>query len=162
MSTMPRVAATLVLGLIASACTADELAKPPATTAAVVTTAAPTTTLAPTASATTISLPTKTIPSYQVVERVAGTEGDVLIVLLEEGTYDDLDIENLMLHLVDEFAPFGIHVVNNEAAVELVLAEDMELDDPVLAEHYLARLENGNKVVFAGPLAGEGWFLVGS
>ena len=162
MSPMPRGAAVLVLGLVASACSAGELAEPPGTIEEPVTTLAATTTVAPAAVATTVALPTKTIPSYQVVEKVAASDGDVLIVLLPDGTYDDLDIENLMAHLVDEFAPFGIHVVNAEAAIELVLAEDMELADPVLAEHYLARLEDGNKVVYTGPLAEFGWFFVGS
>ncbi len=146
--------------LVATGCSSDEAAE-------VVTTSAPSTTVAPTTTVEQQEIPPTTVParqlpSYEVVESVTTDEGSVLVVLLPEGSYDDIDIENLMLHMVDEFSPVGIHVVDDLEAAELVLDEEADPADPVLTEHYLARLEDGNRVVFVGPLAEFGWFLVGS
>lgn len=161
-SGMSRFGAVAGLAVLLAACSQGEVVEPPPTTASAPTTVAEvTTTIAP-AAAPTSTVEPRTLPSYEVVERISGTEGDTLVVLLPEGDYDDLDVENLMAHLVDEFGPVAMHVVDVSEAVPLVLDEGTSADDPVLADHYLARLENGNRVVFMGPLSEFGWYLIGS
>jgi hypothetical protein len=102
------------------------------------------------------------IPAYQIVQLVPGDQGDELVVLLDPGDYDDGDIEVLMTELVDEFGPYGAHIVDDPEAVPLVLAGEVDPTNEILAEHYYARLEGGNKVVYMGPLSEFGVFFLGS
>jgi len=153
------VIAALGLAVAVSACSQEEVVAPPSTLADVSATTDPASTQ-PAISSPSTTVAVREMPSFRVVEQIPSDEGEVIVILLDAGDHDDVDIENLMSHVVDEYGPAVAYVVDDEAAVALVLAG--ETSGAVLAEHYLARLEDGNRVVYMGPLAEFGWYLVGS
>lgn len=156
------VAALLLLAVIAAACDRQEVVVPPTSTLPQPTAVATTATIA--ADPASDAVPTTTAapraaPEYTIIARVAGDQGDELVVLLDPGDYDDNDIELLMGDIVDEYAPVAAHIIDDaELASIVVEAGDHEL----LAEHYYAMLEDGNKVTYLGPLAEFGVFFLGS
>jgi len=83
--------------------------------------------------------------------------GDIVVVLLDTDTYEslsDLDIHNVMSDLVEEHAPvYQAHIVESEAAADaLFVDEPTEAEQNALDNHYLARLEEGFRIVYVGPL----------
>ena len=166
MPQMIRVAfPVLAFCLLASACNRSEevvpvTTLPPPTTAIAV---APATTVPPQED---VAAPEpaelREIPSYQIVSLVPSDAGDELVVLLDPGDYDDVDIELLMAHLVDEHGPEAAHVIDDAEAAELVLDPAADMTIGLLANHYFAKLESGNKVTYMGPLAEFGIFYIGS
>lgn len=123
----------------------------PAGTTPVGTEAAPTTTLAEELG----------LPEYRIMSR---SEDDVLVVLIEPGTYSDIDLQNVVGDAVERFAPVtGLYLVDDEAAVPLVLQEDLtETEAAILEEHYLLRLEEGFRMIFLGPFEDVGEVILGS
>ena len=127
-----------------------------ATTEAGTSTTTTTTTLAP---------PTD-IPDYSIESRTAGTGGDTVVILLPAGTYSDVDLENIVVDVVDRFAPVvTVHVVDDTAAVPLVLEPEGTLaaaELTLLAQHYFVRLEEGFRLVYQGPFETVGEVILGS
>jgi hypothetical protein len=169
------VAVSLVLG--AGACSGDDAEETTTTASDAVTTtsatqgnqasASTTTTTATTTSTSEGDPSTVTIPRYQIVSREAGEDGDILVVLLDPDSYDgltDIDLQNVVAEVVDEFPPvLEAHVVDSPEAADVVLEADRtEEDDALLADHYLARLEEGFRIVFSGPFEGRGDMILGS
>lgn len=134
-----------------------------------------TTTLAST-STTTTEVTTTTLPpltqlsppQYRIVERAPreGT-GDEVVVLLDPSSYDaltDLDLYDLIAEVVELFPPIAtLHVVDDPAAANTVADPETATTDPAAdSEHYLARLENGFRIVYLGPFAASGTAVLGS
>ncbi len=119
-------------------------------------------TTAPTTSTTLLDL----VPDYSIESRTAGQGGDTLVVLLPAGTYSDLDLENVVVDVVERFAPVAtVHVVDDSAVVALVLQERTELsteDRELVDEHYFVRLEEGFRLIYLGPFASAGQVILGS
>ena len=138
----------------------------PATT----TTTVPTTTTTTTTSPTTTTLPQEApaFPEYRIAERIVAPEtGDTVVLLLDPASYtslSDLDLYDVIADAVDRFPPILVaHVVDSPEAVPAVLLaqpdEDQEL---LLANHYLARLEDGFRIVYLGPFEDSGTAVLGS
>ena len=165
-----KLAVVAASGTLAAACTSDAADETTTTTRPLLTTTttvAPTTTTTTTTSTTLPPLGNATFPSYSIVSRVAGASGDTVVVLLDESSYEtltDIDLHNVLADVVEQFPPiFEAHVVNTSAAAALVLvAQPDEAQQLVLADHYLARLEDGFRIVFLGPFAGAGTAILGS
>jgi predicted nucleotidyltransferase len=107
------------------------------------------------------------LPVYAVVARVEGGPGDTLVVLLDRDSYttlSDIDLENVIVDVVERFPPvFELHVVDSEAAAELVLAADVDPELlPILDEHYFVRLEEGFRIIYLGPYESFGESILGS
>ncbi|MDP8959638.1 MAG: hypothetical protein M3N51_10710 [Actinomycetota bacterium] len=161
----------VALALAASACDRGE--ESAATTTVPVVVTPPTT--EPLAGATTTGVPgagagtaapttVPGVPDYTIVSRSAGENGDTVVVLLEPGDYTDRDIENVVGSLIERFAPIReAHIVDSGEAAEAVLTDTPSPEqEAVLAEHYFARLEDGNRLVFLGPYAEQGEIIIGS
>ncbi len=106
------------------------------------------------------------VPEYSIQARISGEAGDTVVVFVEPATYSDLDMENLVADVVQRFAPITtVHVVDDAAVVDLVLSEPTALTAEELAardEHYFARLEDGFRLVFEGPLQSVPEVILGS
>lgn len=127
------------------------------------------------ASETTAPAPTTTttepseisFPEYQIVSREATETGDRVIVLLDSDTYESLsdqDILNVMSDLVELYAPvYEAHIVESQLAVEALLAAEPTAEQTAeLEANYLARLEEGFRVVYVGQLADSPATILGS
>lgn len=166
------------LVLVAAACSgdgADETTTTVTTTATPVTslgaagtTAPPATTSPPQTSVTTTEAGAPvSFPDYTIVAREPEAAGDTVVVLLDTESYDsltDIDLANVLADVVERFPPIlTAYVVDDAAAAEIVLStEPTEAELEVLGRHYLVRLEEGFRMVFAGPFADTPVAILGS
>lgn len=165
----------LAMLLIASCSGDDE----PAEEAASSTTAATITTLAEssgtaaqqatttTTTTTTTTAPELGFPQYSIISREASEDGDIVVVLLDTETYEslsDLDVLNVMSDLVEQFAPvYEAHVVETQAAADALFVEEpTDAQKAALDIGYVARLEEGFRIVYVGPLEDSGVAILGS
>lgn len=120
-----------------------------------------------TTTTTTTEAPELAFPEYRIVSREAGENGDTVVVLLDPTTYEslsDLDIHNVMSDLVEQFAPvFEAHIVETQAAADALFVEEpTEEQSTELANSYLARLEEGFRIVYVGRFEESGVAILGS
>ena len=90
-----------------------------------------------------------------------------MVLLLDPASYtslSDLDLYDVIADAVDRFPPILVaHVVDSPDAVEAVLVEQPDEDQGlILANHYLARLEEGFRIVYVGPFEESGTAVLGS
>lgn len=163
----------VAIALVSVACTSDGSEQE----ASSVDTQAPVTTLVSVAATepqsesttTTTSVP-KTVlsaPEYQIVDRIEGDSGDTVIVLLDPETYGtltDLDLYDLIAEVVELFPPIAVvHVVDEAAAANIVANPEASEDErTAVAANYLARLDDGVKIIYLGPFASSGTAVLGS
>ena len=163
----------VAIALVSVACTSDGSEQE----ASSVDTQAPVTTLVSVAATepqsesttTTTSVP-KTVlsaPEYQIVDRIEGDSGDTVIVLLDPETYGtltDLDLYDLIADVVELFPPIAVvHVVDEAAAANIVANPGASEDErTAVAANYLARLDDGVKIIYLGPFASSGTAVLGS
>ena len=106
-------------------------------------------------------------PEYTIVDRIEGEVGDTVVVLLDPATYDsltDLDLYDLIAEVVELFPPIAaVHVVDDTSAANVVANPDAsEAEKQASAANYLARLDNGVKIIYLGPFAAAGTAVLGS
>jgi len=90
-----------------------------------------------------------------------------VIVLLDPETYGtltDLDLYDLIAEVVELFPPIAVvHVVDDAAAGNIVANPDAsEAERNTVAANYLARLDDGVKIIYLGPFASSGTAVLGS
>lgn len=120
--------------------------------------------------ATTTTTTTFAVPGeiqFAIVERVAGTEGDIVVVLLDPDSYTsltDIDLVGVTRDIIEAFPPIAqAHIVDSQAAADAVLLEDKTAaQKSELADHYFLALDEGIKVTFLGPFASFGTDILGS
>lgn len=120
-----------------------------------------------TTTTTTTEAPELTFPEYRIVSREAGENGDTVVVLLDPTTYEslsDIDIREVMGDLVEQFAPvFEAHIVETQAAADALFVEEpTEEQATELANRYVARLEEGFRIVYVGRFEEIGVEILGS
>lgn len=102
-------------------------------------------------------------PSYEVVDRVEGDAGDALVVVVEPGTYTEVELQNLVFDIVDRFKPLTVVVVDDPAAAALASADDLSDEDiALLASRTFLTISDGVEVTFSGPYAGIADLTIGS
>lgn len=103
-------------------------------------------------------------PEYTIYSRMPGDSGDTVVVILEPGDYTDVQIENVIRDVVETFAPIKeAHLVDSQEAADAVLVDEPTAEqEAILEEHYLARLEEGARLVYLGPYAEHGSKILGS
>ncbi len=120
-----------------------------------------------TTTTTTTAAPALGRPEYSIISRESGDDGDVVVVLLDTETYEslsDIDILNVMSDLVEEFAPvYEAHIVESQAAADALFVEEPTEDQQTALDvGYIARLEEGFRIVYVGPLSDSGVAILGS
>ena len=121
----------------------------------------------PTTTTTTTEAPELKVPEYRIVSRETGENGDTVVVLLDSSTYEslsDLDIREVMADLVELFAPvYEAHIVETQAAADALFVEEpTEEQATELANKYVARLEEGFRIVYVGRFEEIGVEILGS
>ena len=107
------------------------------------------------------------VPAFTIVSRTPGEDGDIVVVLLDTDSYEsltDIDLQNVLADVVEEFPPvYEAHVVDSADVVDLVTQP--ELDDEarqLLNVHYLVRLEEGFRIRYLGQFEANGVSILGS
>lgn len=164
-----RILIALVVAAVISSCSSstESTTTTSTTTTSTTTTTAPTTT---TSSTTTTTIPQEppAFPEYRITERiVVPEEGDTVVLLLDPASYtslSDLNLYEVIADAVDRFPPIlEAHVVDSPEAADAVLLEEPDEDQAaILASHYLARLEDGFRIVYLGPFEESGTAVLGS
>jgi hypothetical protein len=171
------LAAVLAVFLIA-ACSGDDEADQSSTSS---TTAAPITTLGDstqqagteaddtaTSSTTTTTVDMAlSFPEYRIISRESSDNGDIVVVMLDQSSYEslsDIDVHNVMSDLVEQYAPvYEAYIVETQAAADALFVEDpTEAEQTALDNGFVARLEEGFRIVYEGPLADNGVAILGS
>ncbi|HEY5728166.1 MAG TPA: hypothetical protein VIV08_06090 [Acidimicrobiia bacterium] len=126
------------------------------------------TTVAGGATSTTMDLGDPVIPEWEVVSRSDGADGSTLVVLLDPESYQsltDIDLQNVIADVVDteEEDVLVIHVVDDPEVAEYVEKQNpTQQQQNQLDIHYLARLEDGFRIVFLGPFSDTAPVVLGS
>jgi len=118
--------------------------------------------------------PTGTTPSvaapdpieFEVRYRSQKDDGDLLVVLVPAGEYDDRALEGVLFNILDAYPTASdVRVIDDIAALQAVLTDDADLvdeDRSLRDAHYLVELANGVRIVFHGPFADLGSYSFGS
>jgi len=168
------IIAIIVVGTIAASSTSSS--EPATSTSSVApssllttTLPSPTTTLPPpTTTTTTLPAPIPAFPEFRIAERVVAPEtGDIVVLLLDPTSYtslSDLDLYDIIADAVDRFPPiYEAHIVDTPEAAAAVLVEEPDSEQQrELAAHYLARLEDGYRIVYLGPFGESDEAVLGS
>lgn len=166
------------LALAVTACNGEDTSETTTSLAAITTTtqappAETTTSSSTTTSATVVESTTTTgdgviaEPEWTIAQREEGDNGATVVILLDADSYErltDIDVQNVVEDALAMFPPiFEVHVVDSQEAADVVLSEVIDTDDQaILADHYLARLEEGFRLVFVGPFSDFGVTILGS
>lgn len=168
------IAMLMALALVASACRRgdDEASTTTTTAAGGVTTSLLVTTTQSGAmtppggeddAATTTTVVVGGTPTYQVASTTEADDGDELVVLVEPGSYTEVELQNLVFDIVDRFKPVRAIVVDDAAAIPLLAAEELSAEDAdFLASHTFFTLSDGVDVTFSGPYSQIADLTVGS
>ena len=116
---------------------------------------------------TTTEAPGASLPEYEIVSREEGSDGDTVVILLDPTSYtslSDIDVREVINDVYDRFPPVLVaFVVDTEEAAGYVLLESPDADQQAhLDLHYFARLEDGVRIIFQGPLSESGVAILGS
>ena len=161
------IIAIIVVGTIAASCTSSS--EPATSTSSLAPSSLLTTTLPPpTTTTTTVPTPIPAFPEFRIAERVVAPEtGDIVVLLLDPTSYtslSDLDLYDIIADAVDRFPPiYEAHIVDTPEAAAAVLVEEPDSEQKrELASHYLARLEDGYRIVYLGPFGESEEAVLGS
>ena len=103
------------------------------------------------------------IPPYEVIHRLIVDDRTTLVILVEPGGYTTVQLENLVYDIVDTYSPNTAIVVDDRAAADLAIKEDLSPEEQsTLDDRTFLRIENGVDVTFHGPYADAGGMTVGS
>lgn len=116
---------------------------------------------------TTTTLAAFSVPAFTIVKRTPADEGDTVIVLLDTESYEsltDIDLQNVLSEVVDEFPPvYEAHVIDSAEVIDFVNAADLDDEaQQLLNVHYLVRLEEGFRIRYLGQFEANGVSILGS
>ena len=103
------------------------------------------------------------LPSYEVVHRLIADDRETLVVVVEPGTYSNVELENLVYDIVERFTPSAVIVVDDRDSADLAVLEELTDEQQAgLDAHTFLRIERGVEVTFYGPYADFPDLTVGS
>lgn len=106
------------------------------------------------------------VSEYTVVERIPNDDGEELYIVIPNGAYTDVDLENFILELLDEDPTmYGAQIFNDEDAVAAFMVDRAERTDEqndLLDDHFLMTLVGRDRIEFNGPFADFSGGAIGS
>ncbi len=103
------------------------------------------------------------MPEYEVAHRRVADGREDLVIVVEPGSYTEVDLENLVYEIVDRYSPTSAIVVDDPSVVELATLESRtDEQQATLDRHTFLRIENGVEVTFYGPYDALPGMTVGS
>jgi hypothetical protein len=166
------VAVPLLLGLVLTAC--DDQAADLSTTSSLLTQGSgpiggeqPTTTTPAESAVTSGSiLVGDSVDSYEVVARESTADGEILHIVIPQGAYTDVDLENFVGDLLESGAvTWGAEIFDDVVAADAFRkaeAERTEDEVALLEQHHFVSLLNGNTIRYQGPFEESGEIAIGS
>lgn len=108
----------------------------------------------------------ETVTSYEIVARESTDNGDVLHIVIPQGAYTDVDMENFVGDLLEAgVITWGAEVLDDATAADALLkpeadrtAEEVELLD----QHHFLSVVGANTIIFRGPFEESGQMVIGS
>jgi hypothetical protein len=115
---------------------------------------------------TTTTLRGQSVSNYTVVARLSSDEGETLYIVIPEGAYTDVDLEQFVGDLKESDPQlYGAEVFDDGDAVQafgIPEAQRTEAQQQLLDDHHLISLVGGNTIVFRGPFEDLGQTVIGS
>lgn len=173
MKSRTALALVAVLGLTLAACDEGEVALSTTSSLVTGTTESPdadTTTTAGDDSEddtmTSTTLRGETVASFDVKARISTDNGEILYILVPEGAYTDVDLENFIFDLIEsDESPWGAEVFDDEAAIQafgIPEGQRTEEQQQLLDEHHFVSLIAGDTISFRGPFSEFGEYVLSS
>jgi hypothetical protein len=108
----------------------------------------------------------ETVASFDVVARISSDNGEILYLVIPEGAYTDVDLENFIGDLMEsDEGLWGAEVFDNDDAVQaFVIPEDQRTEEQqqLLDEHHFVSLIGGDTLKFQGPFSEFGEYVLAS
>lgn len=108
----------------------------------------------------------ETVASFDVVARISSDNGEILYIVIPEGAYTDVDLENFIGDLIESGdGLWGAEVFDDEEAVQaFVIPEDQRTEEQqqLLDEHHFVSLIGGDTLKFQGPFSEFGEYILAS
>lgn len=164
-------AVLLVLALLLAACDSGEAELSTTSSLVTGTTETPaeeatTTTGAGDGVVTETTLRGETVTSYEVTARISTDNGEILHIVIPEGAYTDVDLENFVGDLLDQNSDlWGAEVFDSEdGPAAFATPEDQRTAEQqqTLDEHHFVSLIGGDTIKYRGPFSEFGEMLIGS
>lgn len=113
-----------------------------------------------------VTLVGESVDSYEIVGRETTDNGEVLYIVIPQGAYTDIDMENFVGNLIEnEIVTWGAEVFDDATAVDAFLKEESERteeEQELLDQHHFLSVISGNTIRFQGPFEESGEMVIGS
>lgn len=107
-----------------------------------------------------------TVESYEIIARESEDEGDILLILIPQATYTDVDLENFIGDLIEDGTiTWGAEIFDDASAIDAYREPRGQRSDEekeLIAQHHFASLVEGDTIVFRGPFESSGQVIIGS
>ncbi|MGD2103200.1 MAG: hypothetical protein PVG83_13285 [Acidimicrobiia bacterium] len=108
----------------------------------------------------------QTVSEYTVWETIPNENGEELRIVIPNGAYTDIDLENFIIELIEEDPTvYGAEVFDDEAAAEAFAVDPAERTDEerdLLDRHHFVTLVGRERIDFNGPFAEFPGGVIGS
>jgi hypothetical protein len=106
------------------------------------------------------------VDEYEVAARISTENGEILYIVLPEGAYTDIDLENFIVELKDSDPElWGVEVFGSQDAADaFAVAADQRTADQeaALDQFHFVSLVGGDTLRFQGPFSEYGESVIGS
>ena len=106
------------------------------------------------------------VSGYDVIQRTPNDNGEALIIVIPDGAYTDVDLENFIIELIEsDPVVYGAEVFRDEAAAEAFLidpASRTEEQDALIERHHFVTLVGRDRIEYKGPFAEFAGGAIGS
>lgn len=161
-----------LVALLAAACTGDDPELTTESTIVTEPTEAPavedttTTTTGAEETATPTTLVGQAVSEYEVVDELPNDTGVEQHIVIPNGAYTDIDLQNFILDLLDSNPDlFGAEVFDDVSAAEAFLVDETERSEDevdLLDRHWFVTLTGRERIDFRGPFAEFPGWVIGS
>ena len=107
-----------------------------------------------------------TVEGYDIVARESTADGEILYIVIPQGAYTDVDLENFVGDLIESgTASWGAEIFDDVLAVDVfrkASTDRTEEEAELLAQHHFVSLVSGNTIRYQGPFEESGEFAIGS
>lgn len=114
----------------------------------------------------TTTLRGQVVDEYEVAARISTENGEILYIVVPEGAYTDIDLENFIVELKDgDPELWGVEVFGNQSAADAFAVPSDErtpAQTEALDDYHFVSLVGGDTLRFQGPFEEFGESVIGS
>lgn len=97
------------------------------------------------------------VTDYEIVEEIPNDDGVERHIVIPDGAYTDVDLENFVIDLIEQYPDlFGAEIFDDTAAAEAFLVPEEERSEEevaLLERHHFVTLTGRARIDFRGPFA---------